>query len=81
MCFLFTYDLKKNKISEPVKQFMGIDCIYIGAYTLDIPGVVVLQDDMRTIVVTELSLKTSKGLPRGELKLGTMIKSIFSSPF
>lgn len=31
MCFLFTYDLKKNKISEPVKQFMGIDCIYIGA--------------------------------------------------
>ncbi len=81
MCFLFSYDLKKNKFSEPVKQFMGIDCIFIGSAELDIPGVVVLQDDMRTIVITELSMKTNKGLPWGEIKLGTMIKGIYSTPF
>lgn len=60
---------------------MGIDCIFIGINQTEIPAIVVLQDDMQTIIVTELTQKVSKGLPRGEVKLGTMIKSIFSSPF
>lgn len=40
-----------------------------------------LQDDLRTIIISELAQKVSKGLPRGELKLGTMIWGIYNSPF
>ncbi len=80
ICFLFSYDMKKKKFSEPVKQFAGVDSIFIGSKSSDIPTVVVLQDDLRTILITELA-KVSKGLPWGELKLGTMIRGIYNSPF
>jgi hypothetical protein len=54
--------MKKKKFSEPVKQFAGVDSIFIGSKSSDIPTVVVLQDDLRTILITELA-KVSKGLP------------------
>jgi hypothetical protein len=69
------------RFSEHVKQFSGIDCIFIGNEKDESPPLVVLQEDMQTIMITELKVKDDLGLPRGDLKLNTMIKALYPTPF
>lgn len=81
MCFMFAYNMQKKRFSEHVKQFSGIDCIFIGNERDESPPLLILQEDMQTIMITELKVKDDIGLPRGDLKLKTMIKSLYPTPF
>ena len=38
MCFMFAYNMQKKRFSEHVKQFSGIDCIFIGNEQDEAPG-------------------------------------------
>lgn len=81
MCFIFTYNMQKKRFPENVKQFSGIDCVFIGEETDDSPPLVILQEDMQTILIAEMKVKDDIGLPRGDLKLTSMIKALYSTPF
>lgn len=81
MCFMFSYNMQKKRFSENVKQFSGIDCIFIGDEKDESPGLVVLQEDMQTIMITELKAKADMPLPRGDFKLKTMINALYPTPF
>jgi hypothetical protein len=64
-----------------VKQFSGIDCIFIGDQKDDSPALVILQEDMQTILIAEIKAKEELGLPRGDLKLSAMVKGLYPTPF
>jgi hypothetical protein len=81
MCFIFAYNMQKKRFAENVKQFSGIDCIFIGDQTDDSPALVILQEDMQTILISELKVKDEIGLPRGDVKLTTQVKSLYPTPF
>ena len=81
MCFMFAYNTQKKRFSEHVKQFSGIDCIFIGNEQDEAPGLVVLQEDRQTIMITELKAKNDMGLPRGDFKFKTMVNALYSTPF
>ena len=81
MCFIFAYNMQKKRFSDHVKQFSGIDCIFIGDQTDESPPLVILQEDMQTILIAEIKAKDEIGLPRGDLKLSSMVKSLYPTPF
>ena len=81
MWFIFAYNMQKQRFCDHVKQFSGIDCIFIGDSNDEAPPLVVLQEDMKTILISEIKTKEEIGLPRGDLKLSTMIKALYPTPF
>ena len=54
MCMFFSFDMNKWKISEPAKQLVGVDGVFIGSPAEPKPPIIVLQEDRQTITVTEL---------------------------
>ena len=81
MWFIFVYNMQKKRFCDHVKQFSGIDCIFIGDSNDEAPPLAVLQEDMKTILISEIKTKEEIGLPRGDLKLSTMIKALYPTPF
>ena len=73
--------MQKQIFCDHVKQFSGIDWIFIGDLNDEAPPLVVLQEDMKTILISEIKTKEEIGLPRGDLILSTMIKEVYSTPF
>ena len=81
MCYIFAYNMKKKRFAENVKQFSGIECVFIGNPMDESPPIVILQEDMQTILIAEMKAKDEIGLPRGDVKLSAQIKAMYPSPF
>ena len=76
---LFTYDLKRGEFSESVKQFTGVDAVFLGLKTDLSPSLFVLNEDRQTAIIDVQGNKY--GIERGKYKIKAMVKNVFWTPF
>ena len=81
MCCSFTVDMKTGALTQNVLQLGGKTGIYLGKLDYSEPSILVLQEDMRSLIIfsfDEGDLENS--LPHGAINLSTKIAGVFWTP-
>ena len=81
ICCSFALDLHTGKLTQNVLQLSGRTSIYLGQLDYKDPSILVLQADMRSILIfsfDEGDLESK--LPHGEIRLSQVVNGVYWSP-